>query len=969
MERFVDTGQRSVRHILRNLNLLVACCVIPALLIILYSGIANLKQAIEQSHQELDGLANEIYYLEIGIANQCKTLLELLALYPEIKNFDLPKCHDLFEQIKKDNPNLANISLVDSHGILLASAAPFTGKIDISDRRSFQDAMRTGRFSPGDFTTSRVLNVPVFHFSYPVRGNDGKVAGVLIVAQDLTRSLGFLSNLTMPTGSRVALSDRDGVILMDRSWQTEPTRAGQRIIPENWAKISHWEHDAGSFFAPRYDGVLAYIHFKKLRLGPGEQPFMVVNTNTPRDVLLADAKRGLWINLALFILAAVLAFAIARTLGRAIVGRQVEALRQSEERLHVIAENTYDWEYWRSTDGQFLWMSPSCRDLTGYETEDFVERGLTIAQIVHPDDRHVWLAHTERVAGFGATHEEMEIRIVKRSGEILWIAHNCKPIFDANGSPLGRRGCNRDITERKHVEEILRQRERVFKATLDAIPAMIGYWDTNLINRFCNRAYSDWFGLDPETIPGKHIREILGEERYTLNLPYMQRALVGELQTFERAIPAPDGSMTRYSLAQYLPDFIDGKVCGFYAVVTDITPVKQVQIELETAMVAAEAANRAKSEFLANMSHEIRTPLNGVMGMLQLLQTTKLDEEQGEFVKIGINSSSRLTQLLSDILDLSRIESGRMELHQGDFALSDLRQSILEMFASTAMGRNIRLLFDVSPALPATLFGDELRLRQILFNLVGNALKFTEKGSVEVGIAPGASTADDGGRVVFIVRDTGIGIQQERLPDIFEPFTQIDGSFVRSHQGAGLGLTIVKRIVEIMGGTIFIESAVGEGTTVTVNLPLSAPETSKEDSNPVKPQGHMIPRPSIRVLLAEDDPSNQFALKHLLLKTGTAPNLAENGRKVLELLSANPFDLILMDIMMPEMDGVEATRRIRAGEVGESKKSIPIIAMTAYAMNSDREKFLAAGMDDYISKPVDMKELMEVIERVLERRG
>ncbi|WP_051434546.1 LytS/YhcK type 5TM receptor domain-containing protein [Desulfonatronum lacustre] len=421
--------------------------------------------------------------------------------------------------------------------------------------------------------------------------------------------------------------------------------------------------------------------------------------------------------------------------------------------------------------------------------------------------------------------------------------------------------------------------------------------------------------------------------------------------------------------------------------VQDVTDQRKHEHALLLAKEQAEAANQAKSEFLANMSHEIRTPINGVMGMLQLLNTTKLDDKQHRFIQLATGSAQRLTTLLSDILDLSRVEAGKMEIHESTFSLEELQDSITGLFTVTAQSKGIALECTLDPAIPPRLVGDEARVRQILFNLVGNALKFSDAGKITVEMVPIRSWKPEAVRILFTVTDTGIGIPENKLQELFQPFTQVDGSYTRRHQGAGLGLAIIKRLIELMDGHLCVESREGEGTSAYFALYFKLPSdavTSKDSPRPPAsaPTG-------LRILLAEDDPSNAFPTQEQLKIAGHQVTLAENGRQVLELLNDQEFDVILMDIQMPVMDGLEATRRIRAAETEKQdsvvkdqhsapqvssfspqpSRRIPIIALTAYAMVGDKEKFLAAGMDDYLAKPVRMEDLRKILERLPKDRG
>jgi CheY-like chemotaxis protein/anti-sigma regulatory factor (Ser/Thr protein kinase) len=356
------------------------------------------------------------------------------------------------------------------------------------------------------------------------------------------------------------------------------------------------------------------------------------------------------------------------------------------------------------------------------------------------------------------------------------------------------------------------------------------------------------------------------------------------------------------------------------------------------------------------------------MGMLQLLETTDQTEEQNEYTYAAIRSSKRLTRLLTDILDLSRVEAGKLVIEEGEIETHQLRESGLELFMTDAAQKGLYLDIWVDDRLPSILIGDETRVRQILFNLVGNAIKFTAKGSVRVDVQPLPHRKGGMLRVLICVSDTGMGISDEQLGRIFHPFTQVEGAYTRHHQGAGLGLSIVRRLVLLIGGEISVESTVGEGTTFYVSLPFKLPnKISASKGN----NRYELPSLSegLKVLLVEDEAINRIACSKLLKKSGYIVTSAVNGQEALDHLSKEDFDLILMDIQMPVMDGMEATKSIRRSSFGGAKTNIPIIAMTAYAMAGDKEKFLSAGMDDYISKPVDIGILRETIERVMSRQS
>ena len=439
----------------------------------------------------------------------------------------------------------------------------------------------------------------------------------------------------------------------------------------------------------------------------------------------------------------------------------------------------------------------------------------------------------------------------------------------------------------------------------------------------------------------------------------------------ENAVQLQDGREIPVSQVVLVHGAGDTYAGHYSSIMRDISERRRAEARMEETLATlgqakaeAEAANRAKSEFLANMSHEIRTPINGIMGMLQLLQASRLDEEQAGFATTAVRSCRRLVRLLSDILDLSRIEAGKMTVQVAPMSIRELFCQVGELFSPIAREGGVELITELDDAIPARVLGDAARLQQVLINLVGNALKFTRHGHVRMEGRAISPLRPGRCRVFFAVSDTGAGISDEKLNLLFKPFSQVDAGYTRTHQGAGLGLSICKRLVELMGGNISVISEAGGGTSMAFALDFEV-DARLEHLPPSQRPGTVATLAGLRVLIAEDDSVSAMAGVAMLRKSGALVTHVENGRDVLEALRRDSFDLLLMDVQMPVMDGVEATRAIRAGQAGEEARDIPIIALTAYAMAGDKDIFLQAGMNDYASKPVGMAELLPVIGNVL----
>ncbi|CAA7627693.1 putative Histidine kinase [Candidatus Terasakiella magnetica] len=464
-----------------------------------------------------------------------------------------------------------------------------------------------------------------------------------------------------------------------------------------------------------------------------------------------------------------------------------------------------------------------------------------------------------------------------------------------------------------------------------------------------NPATERIFGWPLDALRGKNISMLMPEELRAGHGAYMRRyaefggrgGVVGK----DRQLVGQRRDGSQFPMELSISVVGQGSESFLIGLIRDISERKQAEDRMEEARVLAENANRAKSEFLAVMSHEVRTPLNGIIGSVELLLRSDMAPDQRRLAEVARNSGRSLLTIVSDTLDMSKMEAGRLELNDIDYDLGHLVTEAMEVVEPLAGGKSLSLNAKVSADLPRWLKGDPDRLRQVLGNLLSNALKFTDHGDVTLTVSPDEHRP---GFMSIKVSDTGTGIGDGDLDRLFTPFTQVDGSFRRRHGGTGLGLAICRNLVSTMGGTIAVTSTLGKGSTFTVTLPI------REGTEPEKVAECLesVPRLVGRILLAEDSEANQLVATAMLAPTGLAVDCVDNGRAAVEAVASGRYDLVLMDVTMPEMDGLEATRLIRA--LPEDVRDVPIIAMTALAMRGDAEMCLGAGMNDYLTKPLSM---------------
>ncbi len=484
---------------------------------------------------------------------------------------------------------------------------------------------------------------------------------------------------------------------------------------------------------------------------------------------------------------------------------------------------------------------------------------------------------------------------------------------------------------------------------------------------YVNPAFLQISGYSEAEIIGRNCRFMQGPLTDTLETARIRTAIAARQTVTSELLNYRANGSPFWAQITISPVFDkNGQLINYVGTSRDITSIRATQLELHAAKEQAESAVKAKSGFLAVMSHEIRTPLNGILGTLSLLGDTAQSPEQERLTALAVDAGETLLALLNDLLDWSKIEAGKFSLETVDYRPTQLVEEALELYQRQAREKGLRLLATVAPSVPERLHGDSIRLRQVLLNLVSNAIKFTDHGSVEIQIS--RTRAPTGEMLHCAVRDTGIGISQQSQAELFQDFSQVDNSYKRRFSGSGLGLAICRKLIEMMGGTIGVDSTAGAGSVFWFMLPLQPakqPESPKAKKlRRLAPEhGTLPPGQTGRILLAEDHPTNQIITSTYLRQAGYSVDIAANGLDAVHAVQSARYDVVLMDISMPELDGIGATMQIRA--LAHDNANIPIIAMTAHAMADERQRFYEAGMNDWLGKPCRRDELIAKIDHWL----
>jgi PAS domain S-box-containing protein len=677
--------------------------------------------------------------------------------------------------------------------------------------------------------------------------------------------------------------------------------------------------------------------------------------------------------------------------------RAEEALRESEQRYREIIETAEEGIAIHETDGTITYVNRRMADMLGYSRKEII--GRSSLDFVDDEERKKVIQLRESLKEEGGFTKERKMR--RKDGSILWTLSNLSPRLDGAGNFIGYLAMYTDISERKRAEEEIRRSEERFRSIFESTQEAIILIDAEMRCINANPGAGVITGIPHEQLVGQFLQDFVNPG-FDLSATWPAFKKTGRFAG-EVGIRHKDGTFRTVEAtgrADILPgqhlfvghditermrmedelrrarDKLEERVQERTAELSDanenlevineelqveISEHKKTEKNLIAAKEAAEAAVEAKAAFLANMSHELRTPLNAVIGYSGLLLDDNLTNEQKENIESIKDSGEALLAIISDILEFSRAEKEKVELEQQPLSLKRCIEESMDMVAVQADKKGLNLSYTIGYGIPDTIIGDPGRLRQILVNLLSNAVKFTDKGNISVFVS---SIALEGNKckITFEVRDTGIGMPQDKMNRLFKPFEQLEYVISRKRNGAGLGLSISKKLVELMGGEIWTESEEGKGSTFRFTIqantiPGKHLDLGEKDRSVYK---NLSVEKPLSILVAEDNPSNQKVLVEMLKRLGYRPDAVADGVEVLQALKIRPYDLIFMDIRMPEMDGLTAAKEIRRLIPDSGPR---IVAVTAFAMEGDREKCLEAGMDGYIAKPVKLGDLAEVLDK------
>lgn len=639
--------------------------------------------------------------------------------------------------------------------------------------------------------------------------------------------------------------------------------------------------------------------------------------------------------------------------------QQQATLRQSETHFRTVVEGLSEVLFETDAALRFTYINPAWQAITQREIGSCL--GQRVSHHFVEEERAALDELLEHASLGQAESQQERFRLRAIDGSLRWLELRARARRDDGGQVIGVLGSCRDVTHRVKAEEALTHQLQFVERLVDCIPNALYVRHSDGRFLAINTAFERLLGVQRGTVIGeRRLASPADPTRHACEEALLQFE-AGPACSAELSLRTAHGPIEVLCLKAALAGPED-TAAGVIVAVTDISKRRQAEEEMRRARDAAQAASQAKSDFLANISHEIRTPMNAILGMTQLTLDTPLNGEQHEYLSLVKHSAESLLTVLNDLLDFSKIEAGQLTYEALVFSLPDCLRGAVATLAPQASAKGLRMEVDVAPEMPAALVGDAGRLRQVLLNLLSNAIKFTSQGEIHV-VADVLTHNREQTCVRIAINDTGIGIPPDQHATIFDAFVQADGSHSRKYGGTGLGLSIAARLVEGMGGRIWLESQLDRGSTFFFTAVLGTADAHALGTSAAADTKRRSATP-LHLLLAEDNPVNQLLALRLLDKLGHTVEVVSNGNAAVAAARNGRYDAILMDVQMPEMSGLDATRAIRAEEAERGLTATPIIAMTAHAMAGDRDRCLAAGMNAYLTKPIVIDALIGELERI-----